>query len=165
MEDSDSKATESRKSSMTNEGDSQKSSLVDPLPEPRPVEGENGVTVAPAPVATVAPPRAEISRHVSVGRNWKKEAYEQAPTKIAPPVIKPVSGTYPGPLVVDIVCTTGSVQVYYTTNGSFPSTSSAKYDPLVPLELPSGAVTIRAIAIYKNNLLESRIASATYNVQ
>lgn len=97
-------------------------------------------------------------------RTWRKEAYEQAPTKVAPPVIKPAGGTFANSVTVEITCVTPGVNIFYTTSGSFPNKLSPQYDPKVPLVLTADT-NLRVIAIYKNSLLESRLTIAHFVVQ
>ena len=59
------------------------------------------------------------------------------------PVIKPASGTYYDSIEVTITCSTQGAKVYYTTNGSDPTTSSTQYT--APFTLNANT-TVKAIS-------------------
>lgn len=62
---------------------------------------------------------------------------------LADPSIKPAGGTYYSPIEVTITCGTSGADIYYTTNGNEPSTSSTKYT--APFTLSANA-TVKAIS-------------------
>jgi hypothetical protein len=74
----------------------------------------------------------------------------------AAPKISIPSGTYSATQNVKITAPTGS-EIYYTTNGSTPSTSSVKYAGLIAIKASS---TLHAIAV--NGKTRSAVASASY---
>jgi hypothetical protein len=77
------------------------------------------------------------------------------------PGFSPVPSTYLGPQSVAISATTSGSTLYYTTDGSTPSSSSSLYaDPI----LVTQTTTVRAIAVL-DGLAESDVASATYTLQ
>jgi len=76
----------------------------------------------------------------------------------AAPVISPVSGSYPAPLSVSITDTASGATIYYTTDGSTPTTSSAVY--LSPISVNPPA-TVNAIAT-ATDYNTSAVATATY---
>jgi hypothetical protein len=80
--------------------------------------------------------------------------------KTATPVIKPAGGTYTSTQTVTISDATPGAVVYYTTNGTTPTTSSTKYTGAIKV---SATETLEAIAVatgYSN----SAVASATYTI-
>ena len=79
----------------------------------------------------------------------------------ATPVLSPGAGTYTLPQSITITDTTPGASIFYTTDGSTPTTSSTKYTSPIAL---SAATTIKAIATAAN-MSSSSIASATYTVQ
>lgn len=89
--------------------------------------------------------------------------------KVAKPTFSPEPGNYPEGSV-EINCETTGVTIYYTTNGSTPTTSSAVYDENNPITIvPNERTIINAIAV-KNNGTDtefewenSEVASGTYN--
>lgn len=78
--------------------------------------------------------------------------------KLAPPSFSVPAGGYPMPVHVMLDAEEGC-DIYYTTNGSAPTTDSAKYEGGV-IELSSGA-TIKAIAV-KGGCITSDAGSAQY---
>ena len=80
-------------------------------------------------------------------------------TKVATPVITPADGaTFSGASQeVTISCTTAGATIYYTTDGSEPTTSSTEYSAAFNI---SASTTVKAFAV-KSNLENSSIASAT----
>ena len=77
---------------------------------------------------------------------------------VATPEFNPPSGTYVDPQSIVISTSTTGATIYYTTDGSTPTTSSSVYSS--PINVAS-TTTIRAIAT-KSGLDDSGVASATY---
>ncbi len=75
------------------------------------------------------------------------------------PVISPAGGTYNGAQQVTITDTTSGSSIYYTTDGSTPTTGSTKYT--APFQLSTGT-TVQAIAS-ASGYLQSAVSSATYS--
>ena len=84
----------------------------------------------------------------------------QNPT-CATPTFSPAAGTYTEAQTVSISCATGGATIYYTTNGSDPTTSSSVYSS--PLTV-SSTQTIKAIAA-ASGYSNSAIGSATYTIR
>ena len=77
------------------------------------------------------------------------------------PLISPSSGTYTVPLTVTITDSLGSATIYYTTNGTMPSLSSARYTGPIVLNA-SGRVQAIAAA---NGYSTSGVAIADFTLQ
>jgi hypothetical protein len=81
---------------------------------------------------------------------------------VAAPVFAPPSGTYTTAQSVTLTDATPGATIYYTTNGTTPTASSAKYTAAIPV---SGAAalteTIQAIAVV-SGYAPSSVASAVY---
>ncbi len=77
----------------------------------------------------------------------------------ATPTFSPVAGSYEGAQNVTISSTKGAT-IYYTTDGSTPSTSSSVYSD--PIEV-SADMTIKAYAV-KANIDDSDVATAAYSI-
>jgi N-acetylneuraminic acid mutarotase len=78
----------------------------------------------------------------------------------APPTFSPAAGTYTSAQTVTISDTTSNATIYYTTNGTTPTTSSSVYSGAVAV---SSTETIEAIAT-ANGLANSAAASAVYTI-
>lgn len=83
-----------------------------------------------------------------------------ATTPAATPTFSPVAGTYVGTQSVTISCTTPSPTIYYTTNGSTPTTGSTVYTTPVSV---SASGTLKAIAT-AGGFTQSAVGSAAYTI-
>jgi hypothetical protein len=79
----------------------------------------------------------------------------------AAPTFSPAAGTYQTTQSVTISDATPGETVYYTTNGSKPTTKSTPYTGAISV---SSTETIKAIAV-ASGFLESPVASATYTIE
>jgi glucosylceramidase len=83
------------------------------------------------------------------------------PQTAVTPAFSPSPGTYTSTQSVTLSDSTPGASIYYTTNGTAPTTSSTQYQSAAPIAV-SSTTTIEAIAVapgYTN----SAIASATYS--
>lgn len=85
-------------------------------------------------------------------------AYTITLSPAATPTFSPVAGTYTGTQAVSIACSTSGATIYYTTNGSAPTTSSTVYSG--PLTV-SVSQTVKAIAT-ASGFTQSAAGSAAY---
>ena len=76
---------------------------------------------------------------------------------LAAPVITPAGGTYYDPIQVKITCATTGAKIYYTTNGSEPTSSSTQYT--APFTL-SNNTTVKAISFFNGEY--SEVVTAEY---
>jgi hypothetical protein len=81
-------------------------------------------------------------------------------TVTAMPTFSPMAGTYSSAQTVTISTTTSSATIYYTTNGTTPTTNSTVYSG--PLTV-SSTETVEAIAI-ANGLSNSAVGSSAYTI-
>jgi RHS repeat-associated protein len=86
-------------------------------------------------------------------------AYKISPT-VATPTFSPAAGSYLSTESVTISDATAGTAIYYTTNGTTPTTSSTKYTKAITV---SGSETIEAIAT-KSGDTTSAVAVAAYTV-
>lgn len=75
------------------------------------------------------------------------------------PTFNPEAGTYAEAQNVTISCATNGATIYYTTDGTDPTTSSTQYTEAIAV---SQTMTIKAIAVNGND--ESSVAAATYHI-
>lgn len=75
------------------------------------------------------------------------------------PTFTPAAGTYTEVKSVTITCTTEGATIYYTTDGTTPTSSSTQYTAAISV---GETMTIKAIAI--KNSLESAVATAAYTI-
>lgn len=80
-------------------------------------------------------------------------------TKPATPTFTPAAGTYTSVQNVEIECATAGATIYYTTDGSTPSSSSTEYSSAITVDATQ---TIKAIAI--KDAKSSSVATAVYTI-
>ena len=88
-------------------------------------------------------------------RIFKKKITVSAPT------FSLAEGEYSSTQKVTLSTTTAGATIYYTTDGSTPTTSSTQYTGAITIG--EGTTTIKAIAVYKG--VSSEVATATYIVK
>ena len=90
-------------------------------------------------------------------------SYTYTPTEsaAATPTFSPGAGTYTSNQSVTIADTTPGATIYYTTNGTAPTTSSAVYSSVIPV---NGSTTLEAIAVAPG-FTQSALATAAYVIQ
>ena len=80
--------------------------------------------------------------------------------KAATPTFDPPAGSYlVGPLTVSISSASPGVTIYYTTDGSTPTTSSTRYTGPILVILNT---TVKAIAV-RDGWSQSSVGSASYS--
>ncbi len=80
----------------------------------------------------------------------------------AAPTFTPAPGTYSTTQPVTLSSTTPGASIYYTTNGTTPTTSSTLYNSGTPISV-SATTTIEAIAV-ASGYANSPVASGTYTI-
>jgi hypothetical protein len=83
------------------------------------------------------------------------------PSPAATPVISPVTGTYSSPQTVTITDSTAGSTIFYTLDGSQPTTSSTKYTGSFTV---SATTTLKAIATAPN-FTQSNTATSVITIQ
>jgi len=81
--------------------------------------------------------------------------------RVATPTLSPPGGTYSTPQSVTLSDTTSSAAIYYTTDGSTPTTASTAYTGSISV---TRTTTIRAMAA-ASGMADSSVASATYTLR
>jgi hypothetical protein len=117
------------------------------------------LTFTPTTVGTAS---ATLTATDSAGNSGTAAVSEtaSAPTAVATPTFSPVAGTYSSAQTVAISDTATGAAIYYTTDGSTPTTSSTLYS--TPLTV-STTETINAIAV-ATGLSNSTVASALFTI-
>jgi hypothetical protein len=128
----------------------------------------NGITpttssaqyIQPIPVSTTETLKAIA---VAAGDNDSavaSAAYTIMQTTVSTPTFSPSAGTYTSAQPVTISDATSGATIYYTTNGSTPTTSSTAYAGPIAV---STTETLEAIAVAKGDT-NSAVASAAYTI-
>ena len=81
------------------------------------------------------------------------------PPGVSTPSLSPAGGTYSTAQVVTVTDTTAGATMYYTTDGTVPSSSSTKYT--LPINIAS-TTTLNVIAVSGSS--KSSVATATYTI-
>ena len=87
--------------------------------------------------------------------------YNSNPTcieHVAMPAFSPEAGTYTSAQNVSIACATSGATVYYTTDGTTPTTESTQYTDAIAV---AANMTIKAIAV-KEGMIDSEVTTAEY---
>ncbi|HBE76636.1 MAG TPA: hypothetical protein DDW65_02470 [Firmicutes bacterium] len=83
---------------------------------------------------------------------------------VATPTFNLAAGTYTSTQKVSISCATLGTSIYYTTDGSTPTTASQSYNASTPVVLDLNTITtLKAIAV-KDGLQDSDIKNITYTI-
>jgi LysM repeat protein len=106
----------------------------------------------------------ETLEAIAVATGYTNSAVASAAYTIAAgltaPAFSPAPGTYTSPQSVTIRDATANTTIYYTTNGTAPTTSSAKYTGAITA---SSTETLEAIAV-ETGYTNSAVASAAYTI-
>ena len=96
------------------------------------------------------------------GSNGNGGSTPPPPQTAATPAFSPTPGTYTAVQSVSISDSTQGASIYYTTNGSTPSTSSTLFSSAQPISV-SATTTIEAIAV-ASGYTNSAVVSGTYTI-
>ena len=83
--------------------------------------------------------------------------------QIPPPVFTPSAGSYSANQLVTITDATAGAMIYYTTNGTTPTTSSTVYSGAISVVGNGTNETIEALAT-KSGMLNSSVVTAAYTI-
>lgn len=98
---------------------------------------------------------ATVQIYVKVGNGSNEE-----PEQVAAPTFTPAAGEYTAAQSVEIACETDGASIYYTTDGTDPTSASTAYTDAIAV---GETMTIKAIAV-KEGWTDSEIASAAYTI-
>ena len=105
------------------------------------------------------------STYKLVGYPYMSSTYKQfrvvsALIKPATPTFDPVEGEFSAAFALHLACATSGTTMYYTTDGTTPTTESTVYDSTNGIAIPAATTTVKVIAV-KDGMV-SDVASATY---
>ena len=115
---------------------------------------------APIVVSSNVTIKAYASKAGMTDSDVASASYFIAP-KVLTPTFTPSAGTYSTSQTVTVNCATEGANIFYTTDGSTPTTNSTAYSGPV---IVSSTKTIKAFAT-KTGMTNSSIASATYTIK
>ena len=122
-----------------------------PTPTPTPVPTPTPTaTPTPTPTATATPTPTVTPTPTPANT-------------VATPLFSPNGGTFSKKVVVRVFCNTAGATIFYTTNGSTPTTSSSFYPSDGIMLSGAGTKTVKAIGV-KNGLSNSAVATATFTI-
>jgi len=87
----------------------------------------------------------------------------QTPTQASTPTFSPAAGSYTTAQSVTISDATAGATIYYTTNGTTPTTASTVYSGTIAVPATPATETIQAIAV-ATGYTNSSVASAVYTM-
>lgn len=116
------------------------------------------VSSTPSQSFTISDGAASLSCSATIKFTAITVTYSSS-TSVATPTFSPLAGAVPSGTSVTISSTPGAT-IYYTTDGSDPTTGSSVYSSAITID---AAKTIKAFAV-KSGLTDSGIATAAYTI-
>ena len=129
------------------------------------VNGTTPTTASTKYTSAITVAASETIKAIAVATGYSPSAIASAPYIIekpaATPVFSPVAGTYSAAQSVKITSATTGATIYYTVNGTTPTTASTKYTAAIAV---AASESIKAIAIATGSTT-SAVASAAYVIE
>ena len=127
------------------------------------IDGSTPTATSPAYTGPISVTRTTTIRAMAMKSGLENSTVVSATYTLqaATPTFNPPGGSYVLPQVVSISSASPGVTIYYTTDGSTPTTSSTQYTGSFLVGI--GTTTVRAIAVAPG-WSQSAIASATYRI-
>ena len=138
-----------------------------PVPTPTPTPSPTATpiptaTPTPSPAATPTPTASPTATPIPTPSPSPTPTATPSQT-VATPFILPNGGTYNSRVTVSLACSTTGATIYYTTDGTNPTSSSNLYS--APFTLTgAGSKTVKAKGI-KTGYADSSIASAAFTIR
>jgi len=132
-------------------------------------DGSTPTTASTLETAPISVTKTTTVKAIAALAGWKSSSVASATytingttstQKVQTPTFTPAGGTYRRATSVAIYDATPGAQIYYTTNGSTPTTSSMRYTGPISV---TRTTTIKAIAVL-TGWSNSAIASSTYRI-
>jgi len=126
--------------------------------------GTTPTTASTKYTAAIKVSATETLEAIAVASGYTNSAVATAAYTITPPAatptFSPAAGTYTAAQTVTIADTTAGASIYYTTNGTAPSTASTKYTAAIKI---AATETLEAIAV-ATGYSSSAVATAVYTI-
>src|SRR5207247_60650 len=126
-------------------------------------DGSTPTTLSAAYTGPITVTQTTTIRAIAAAPGYATSAVASATytIQVATPTFSPAAGTYSQPRSVALSDTTSGATIYYTTDGSTPTTSSAAYTGAIAV---TQTTTIKAMAA-NPGMANSTVATATYTLQ
>lgn len=122
------------------------------------IDEQENFTIVGVGTTTITATAAENEYYNEGSASYELEVV--APGKVATPAFSPAAGEYTAAQSVEITCSTEEASIYYTTDGSTPTSASTAYTAAIAV---GETMTIKAIAI-KEGMTDSEVATAVYTI-
>jgi hypothetical protein len=125
-------------------------------------DGTTPSTSSPAYTAPITVSMNTTLKAIAVASGYAESAVATGVYNIraATPVFSPAAGTYSGAQAVTLADATAGASIFYSSDGSMPTTSSLLYSGPISVSVTTTLKSIAAAAGYT----ESNVASAAYNI-
>ena len=126
-------------------------------------DGSTPTTASPVYAGPISVTRTTTIRAMGTATGMANSTVSSATytLKAATPTFNPPGGTYVLPQLVEIASASPGTTIYYTTDGSTPTTASTQYTGSFLVGI--GTTTVRAIAV-ATGWSQSDVATATYKI-
>ena len=132
------------------------------------LDGSTPTTKSNQYTAPITVSTSQTLSAIAIASGYDNSAVASASYTIAPypattPILYPAGGTYPGAITVTLTDTTPNTTIYYTIDGSMPTTGSAVYNINEPISVSTTAA-VQAIAV-ASGYTTSAVATAGYVIE
>jgi hypothetical protein len=126
------------------------------------VDGSTPTAASPLYSGAITVSKTETLKAIATAYGFSASAVASATytMKVGPPTFSPAGGTYTGAQTVTISSSTTNAVIYYTLNGTVPTSASTKYTGPISV---STSETVEALATY-TGFADSVVISAKYTI-